>query len=122
MKTLKKLVLASAVSVALCWCAGCGSTPYATDQTVASFDGNAANAGIVQYLPDGSLEITPLALDRFNCYVEKYGDRLLPPAKKNFGCTGLSSGNYKMTKQAAEIWHEMIELRKKDEINGGGSK
>jgi len=124
MKILTKLALVSAISLGSIYVAGCGSmdTPYATYSQKPGFDGNEQNSGIVQFLSDGSLEITPCAWTRYNFFIEKYGDRLVPPSKKNAGCTQLPSGNWKMTKEAAFNWFKMIEMAKMDEINGGNSK
>ncbi len=72
---------------------------------------------MVRFLPSGALEITEGARARYNAYVEKYGDRLLPPIQKDFGVERLPAGTYSLTLEAADCWHQMIELRKREQID-----
>lgn len=91
-----------------------------------SFDGNNQNSGIIQKLveisPDGDeesmgYEITENARERYNKYIENYGDKLTPPIAKDFGITPYLLGHYKLTMEAADKWYEMVLLSQREKID-----
>jgi len=86
----------------------CRVTPEANERDTISFVNNVEDAGIIGFLPDGSLEITIHARDRYNAFVSQYGGRFTPPILKDYGVKPLENGNYSITLEACELWKQMI--------------
>lgn len=127
MEILIKFARSLAILLLISSCANV--TPVVESSKVPDFDGNELNGGIVfQYTSvgsdgdekkEGGYQITPRARERYNAYIEKYGERFLPPIKKDFGVTPskFTLGNYDMTLEAALTWKKMIILMKRDRVN-----
>ena len=82
---------------------GCKSTlsvvPDPVASTVISFDGNSQNAGLLEWLPDGSKRITAGARDRYNALVEIYSADFVPAIAKDSGIRPLGDGTFAIDKE-----------------------
>jgi len=106
-------ILAAALTLS-----SCGSvTPIVRESETASFDGNSGTSGVVEFLPDGGLEITPSAYERYCALTAIYGERFHPRLKLGFGTQKKANGNYSLTLEAADKWHRMIGMQERDRIN-----
>ena len=63
----------------------CTIVPKPVRDARASFDGNTANSGFLQFNADGSGRITPHARERYNGLVKLYGAHFTPPLAANAG-------------------------------------
>jgi hypothetical protein len=93
--------------------AGCSTVaPKNIKSSIPSFDGNIQNSGIVAFLPDGGIEITPSKRDQYIALVADYGDQFVPSLKQSpeMGIHLLTDGNYEIDSEHVvdfgrmEIW------------------
>lgn len=101
----------SILLIVMCSCAHV--TPVLNESKTVEFDGNKQTAGIVDFLDDGSMEITTHALVKYNALIEVYGKVL--KISTDFGVTKLDNGNFSMTREAAENWFKMKLMSERDE-------
>lgn len=83
-------------------------TPTIDDRETISYNGNVADAGIIETLPDDSLRITAGARDRYNSLVDDFGDQVSPPVASDFGVTKLDDGTFSITLEGAETWYKLM--------------
>lgn len=105
--TIKTLIL----SVILLFCIvsfqGCGTIKREpVIATTPSWMGTNQNSGFIGFTNGNYGVITPLALERYNLLIEKYGDRFLPPLKKNDGIISVPP-NYWITPANLEYFVRM---------------
>lgn len=92
-------------------------TPIPSERKTINYSGNSENAGIIGFLPDGSLEINGDGRDIYNGYVRRHGKDLIPPIGADYGITPTENNSYSMSLEAAEKWKEMQILEKMERIN-----
>lgn len=109
-KHLKTVILILFVSICLNGC----STPYLNDARQPSFDGNEQTAGVIGFLPDGSVEISPGGRETYNSLIEAVGSKTQPVTYKDFGVHSIDNGNYSFTKQAIDRWDSMNVIYKEN--------
>lgn len=81
--------------------AGCGTvTPVKVRDTVASYDGNDRNSGLLKLLKGGGSVMTPHAIERYNGLIERYGKLWTPKLAKNYGVTQCPCENFIMSDEA----------------------
>lgn len=112
---MKKLILI--VLYASCLSFGCHTTPTLTERSTISYDGNDKTAGIIGFLPNGSLEITPHKRQEYNEAIKSFGKKTVPTTEEDFGITALENGNYSITKEAVEHWYSMNLIRDRERID-----
>lgn len=115
MKNCKNKICLLFVAICLNSCASI--TPQLSHRSTVQYDGNNDDSGLVQFLQDGSLEITPTARERYNnAILNEYGV-LKYEFNKDFGVTKLDNGNYSITKEGLENWHNAIIFNERTEIS-----
>jgi hypothetical protein len=82
------LLLLATLALSGCWTV----THQATQASVASFDGNDANSGLVSWNANGSANVTQGCHDRFVWLQQHYGARFIPPLLPNIGLSPGTNG------------------------------
>lgn len=112
--TLRRFAAVCLVSLAVS-CANV--TPTVRDPETVSYDGNQQTAGVIAFLPDGSLLISGSARMRYNGLVAKYGGQFTPRLRPDFGVATSPGGSFSMTLEAADKWHRMSLMEQEARIN-----
>jgi hypothetical protein len=87
---------------------GCSTTPIANERETIAFDCNEPNAGIIGFLPNGSLEITRNKRNQFVSLVKKYGSEIQPIVPENYDLKEVSSETFELTMQDAETFKKLM--------------
>lgn len=114
-KNLRMVILTLFVGICLNSCASI--TPIPEERETIAFEGNEDNAGIVGFLDNGSLEITPKARDRYNDLILKVKGMVKYLSYKDSELTALPNGNWSITKGGAEFWRSLILEDEQQRIN-----
>lgn len=107
--------------------AGCMSTtnktPDIIDRDVISYDEYGGQTGGLIDIEEGKyFIITKKTVDLYNALVDKYGDKIVPPLKKNEGITKCENGNnYKISPKYMKYFMDMadayrMEINRKDNL------
>lgn len=98
---------------AFCWLGGCTVAPSPIKATKPSISGNQADSGVVGTLPDGSYELRPDAVTRYNRLIlAGYSNYLEVPLHVYDGCKALPDGNYSMDREHVDDFAVMNSLFK----------
>ncbi len=107
---IKILILSAAICLSSC------TTPIPNEKETISYDGNVANSGVLGFMSDGSLEITPSAKEGYQSLCRKFGNDLNPPIGENYGLN-TSEGHVSITLQAVEKWKKMMLMEERERID-----
>jgi hypothetical protein len=94
---------------------GCTVTPKIVRPSVASFEGNVQNSGVVCLLPDGGAIVVPHWRERYNAMVPVFGKGFYPPLVLDRGITDSTNGEYRVTAEALANFGKM-NLRRKNHL------
>lgn len=94
-------------------------TPDIIDGESISYDEYGGQTGGLVDIEDGKyFIITKKTVDLYNALIDKYGDRIIPPLKKNDGITECATGgNYKISPKYMRYFMDMADAYRMEIIN-----